>query len=392
MEPLDHHVEKLMMKKMHSRSFSSFILLAVCQFALLFPGISSLIAQVVPETVQQINYVKNPPYPEAMEPQLPLQVYDASFAKILGEHPALIHLAQGFGFTEGPVYLQVKGSEGGHLFFTDQINDNINLIEWHGLGSFNTITPSSWSTPVIYRHPSSIADGQTGDLEGNLLTAETTGRRVSITTHDGKVSTLAGSYDGKPLNSPNDLVVKSDGSVWFTDPSYGSLQFPQEALLSNNVYRYDPKSKELTVVTGKLQMPNGIAFSPDEKILYIIDSGAIQAPRTYYYDKPHTIYAFDVSKDGKTISNQRVFANVYPGFPDGMRLDSDGNVYSGALDGIHVFNPAGKMIGKIQLPKQTANLTFGGKDNNILFICSSDSVWAIKLNAKGAKPVPQVDR
>jgi gluconolactonase len=163
--------------------------------------------------------------------------------------------------------------------------------------------------------------------------------------------------------------------VWFTDPSYGSLQFPQEAELPNNVYRYDPATKKLTVVTGDLQMPNGIAFSPDEKILYIIDSGAIQSPRTYYYNKPHTIYAFDVAPDGKTISNQRVFANVYPGFP-----------------GIHVFNPKGKMIGKIQLPKQTANLTFGGRDNNILFICSSDSVWAIKLNTKGAKPVPQIDR
>jgi gluconolactonase len=186
--------------------------------------------------------------------------------------------------------------------------------------------------------------------------------------------------------------VKSDGSVWFTDPSYGSLQFPQEAELPNNVYRWDPQSKKLSVVTGDLQMPNGIAFSPDEKTLYIIDSGAIQAPRTYYFNKPHTIYAFDVAPDGKTVSNQREFAVVSPGFPDGMRLDERGNVYSGALDGIHIFNPKGKLIGKIKLPKQTANLTFGGRDNNILFICSSDSVWAIKLNTKGAKPVPQIDR
>lgn len=352
--------------------------------------VSSTPAQKV--EIGNLAYEKNPPYPEAQNPQLPLQVYDDEFAEILGKEPKLIHLANGFGFTEGPVYLQVKNSPEGYLVFTDQINDNINLIRWHGLSPYNTITPASWSEPVIFRHPSSIADGQTADLEARLLTAETTGRRVSITHHDGRVETLAGSYDGKPLNSPNDLVVKSDGSVWFTDPSYGSLQFPQEAELPNNVYRYDPATKKLTVVTGDLQMPNGIAFSPDEKTLYIIDSGAIQAPRTYYYNKPHAIYAFDVAPDGKTISNQRVFAVVYPGFPDGMRLDERGNVYSGALDGIHVFNPKGKMIGKIQLPKQTANLTFGGRDNNILFICSSDSVWAIKLNTKGAKPVPQIDR
>lgn len=343
------------------------------------------------DVVDRVAYENNPPYPEAQNPQLPLEVYDPAFAEILGREPKLVHLAKGFGFTEGPVFLSVKGTEEGYLIFTDQINDNINLIRWHGRKPYHTITPASWSPPVIFRHPSSIADGQTADLQANLLTAETTGRRVSITTRDGQVKTLVGSYDGKPLNSPNDLVVKSDGSVWFTDPSYGSLQFPQDAVLPNNVYRYDPKTKELTVITGKLQMPNGIAFSPDEKILYLIDSGAIQAPRTYYFDKPHAIYAFDVAPDGKTISNQRLFATIYPGFPDGMRLDSNGNVYSGALDGIHVFNPAGKMIGKIHLPKQTANLTFGGRDNNILFICSSDSVWAIQLNATGAKPVPQID-
>jgi len=378
----------MMLIFMNTRNLSHLFLLVTSLLA----GHSELCGQVVSEPVEKIQYVKNPPYPEEQNPQLPLQVYDPAFAKILGEHPVLVHLAQGFGFTEGPVYLQVKDTEEGYLLFTDQINDNINLIRWHGLKPYNTITPASWSAPVIFRHPSSIADGQTLDQEGNLLTAETTGRRVSITTRDGVCKTLAGSYEGKPLNSPNDVVVKSDGSVWFTDPSYGSLQFPQEALLPNNVYRYDPKSKEITVVTGKLVMPNGIAFSPDEKILYIIDSGAIQAPRTYYFDKPHTIYAFDVSKDGKTISNQRVFAVVYPGFPDGMRLDSEGNIYSGSLDGIHVFNPEGKMIGKIQLPKQTANLTFGGKENNILFICSSDSVWAIKLNAKGAKAIPTISQ
>lgn len=333
---------------------------------------------------------KNPPYPVSKTPQLPIEVYAPEFAEIVGTHPKLIHLAKGFGFTEGPVYLSVDGGDEGYLLFTDQINDNILIMRWHGLHPYNQITPLSWSTPVVFRHPSSIADGQTADLEARLLTAETTGRRVSITEHNGEVKTLVGFYQGKPLNSPNDLVVKSDGTVWFTDPGYGCLQFPQECYLPNNVYRFDPKTNEIEAIIETLKMPNGIAFSPDEKILYVIDSGAIQAPRTYYEKYPHAIYAYDVNADGKSVSNQRLFTVVSPGFPDGMRLDSNGNIYVGALDGIQVFNPQGKLIGKLLMPKETANLTFGSKDNNVLFICSSDSVWAIKLNAKGAKPVPQI--
>jgi gluconolactonase len=333
------------------------------------------------------HIVNHPDYPIADTPQLPLVVYDKEFSDILGDKPQLVHLAQGFGFTEGPVYFSLPNSEEGYLLFTDQLNDNIDMIRWHGLQPFNQIHPLSWSDAVVFRHPSNIADGQTADLEGRLLSAETTGRRVSITESDGNVSTLVGFYQGKPLNSPNDLVVKSDGTVWFTDPSYGSLQFPQESYLPNNVYRFDPKTKDLKPVIEDLKMPNGIAFSPDEKILYVIDSAAIQAPRTYYEHLPHAIYSYDVVT-GDTLANKRLFAVISPGFPDGMRLDIQGNIYVGALDGVHVLNPSGKLIGKILLPKETANLTFGSKDNNVLFICSSDSVWAIKLNTKGAKPVP----
>lgn len=337
-----------------------------------------------------LSAIENPPpYPADASPQLPLEVYSNEFAAILGEKPKLVLLATGFGFTEGPVYFADKqNSESGYLLFTDQLNDNINMIRWNGLRPFNQISAFSWSAPAIFRHPSNIADGQTADLEGRLLSAETTGRRVSITESDGTVRTLVGMFQGKPLNSPNDLVVKSDGTVWFTDPSYGCLQFPQECYLPNNVYRFDPKSGDLTVVISDLKMPNGIAFSPDEKILYVIDSAAIQAPRTYYENNPHAIYAYDVDITGKTLSNKRTFAVISPGFPDGMRLDKKGNIYVGALDGVQVLDPQGKLIGKILLPKETANLTFGGKDNNVLFICSSNSVWAIKLYTQGAKPVP----
>jgi gluconolactonase len=338
-----------------------------------------------------VSSIDNAPrYPIAETPQLPLVVYDDAFAEILGQQPKLVHLADGFGFTEGPIYLSLKDSEEGYLLFTDQINDNILIMRWHGLLPYNQITQLSWSKPVVFRHPSSIADGQTLDLEGRLLTAETTGRRISITDFNGQVKTLVGLYQGKPFNSPNDVVVKSDGTVWFTDPSYGCLQFPQECYLPNNVYRYDPKNEKLDAVITDLKMPNGIAFSPDEKLLYVIDSGAIQAPRTYYEKYPHAIYAYDVNEAGSTVANQRLFAVVSPGFPDGMRLDQQGNIYVGARDGVQVFNPQGKLIGKIQMPKETANLTFGGKDNNILFICSSDSIWAIKLNASGAKKIPVI--
>lgn len=334
-----------------------------------------------------------PAYPIASTPQLPLEIYAPEFKAILGEKPQLIHLAKGFGFTEGPVYLGVEEEkEAGYLLFTDQINDNIWVMRWHGLQPFNQITELSWDAPVIFRHPSNIADGQTLDLQGRLLTAETTGRRVSITDREGNVRTLVGFYEGKPLNSPNDLVVKSDGSIWFTDPGYGCLQFPQECYLPNNVYRYDSETKELTAVITDLKMPNGIAFSPDEQLLYVIDSGAIQSPRTYYERYPHAIYVYDVVGGGKRVANRRLFAEVKPGFPDGMRLDASGNIYVGALDGVQVFNPKGDLIGKILLPKETANLTFGSKDNNVLFICSSDSLWAIKLNAKGAKPIPHIYR
>ena len=320
---------------------------------------------------------------------LPLEIDDDEFSKILGEKPSFVLLCNGLGFSEGPVYLSAgKGSEDGWLVFTDMVNDKINIIKWNGVQPFNAIRNLSWSQVATFRDPASRAIGQTADLDGNLLTAEMASRRVSITAKDGSVRTLVSNYKGVPLNSPNDLVVKSDGSVWFTDPNYGSLKYPQESSLPCNVYRYDPTSKNLSVVISDLMMPNGIAFSPDEKLLYVIDSGASQASYTYHKNWPHDIHVYEVSPDGKGIQNGKILTTVSPGFPDGMRLDTHGNLYVGALDGVHVYNPSGKLMGKILLPRQTSNLTFGGKDNNILFICSSDALWAMKINAHGAKPVP----
>jgi gluconolactonase len=345
--------------------------------------------------------INSPEYPESESPQLTVQAFDQEFAEIVGRTPNLIPIATGFGFTEGPVFLKDPKGPGGMLLVTDQIHNSIYSIRWNGLDAKGTMTSSSWQEPRLFRNPSGVADGQTPDLQGNLLTAETTGRRVSITrsfaanlkSPEPQAPSLVDHYQGKPLNSPNDLVVKSDGTVWFTDPSYGSFQFPpQPAELPNNVYRYDPSTKQLTVVEPGLVMPNGIAFGPGEKTLYIIDSGAIQGPRTYFSYLPHRIYRYDVSRDGRSLENKSLYANVSPGFPDGMRLDEKGNVYVGTLEGIHVLNPQGKLIGKFLMAKQTANLAFGGVDNNILFITSSNTVWAVKLNTRGLVPVRTIPR
>ena len=358
-------------------------------------GAACLPGSPVAKECRDLRIVNNPPYPQSESPQLTVQALDPAFEAIVGRTPQLVPLATGFGFLEGPVYLNDRQGPGGLLFITDQIHNSIYSMRWNGLVN-GQITTSSWEKPQLFRNPSGVADGQTSDLQGNLLTAETTGRRVSITRSiqnnlnnpDPQAPTLVGEYQGKRLNSPNDLVVKSDGSVWFTDPSYGSLQFPpQPAELPNNVYRYDPVTRQLSVVEPGLVMPNGIAFGPGEKTLYLIDSGAIQGPRTYFPYLPHRIYVYDVSSDGRRLTNKRLFANVSPGFPDGMRLDEKGNVYVGTLEGIHVLNPQGRLIGKFLMAKQTANLSFGGAENNVLFIGSSNSLWAVKLNTRGLVPV-----
>ena len=359
-------------------------------------GADCLPGSPVAKACRDLVITNSPEYPESESPQLTVQALDPAFEEIVGRTPKLIPLATGFGFTEGPVFLKDRKGSGGMLFVTDQIHNSIYSMRWNGLDAKGAITPASWQAPRLFRNPSGVADGQTPDLQGHLLTAETTGRRVSITrdfaanlkSPDAQAPSLVDRYQGKPLNSPNDLVVKSDGTVWFTDPTYGSLQFPpQTAQLPSNVYRYDPAGKQLTVVEPDLMMPNGIAFGPGEKTLYIIDSGAIQGPRTYFSYLPHRIYVYDMSKDGKTLLNKRLFADVSPGFPDGMRLDEGGNVYVGTLEGIHVLNPRGKLIGKFLMAKETANLTFGGVDNNILFIGSSNSLWAVKLKTRGLVPV-----
>jgi gluconolactonase len=234
----------------------------------------------------------------------------------------------------------------------------------------------------VFRKPSGFANGNSRDRQGRLITCEHGGRRVSRTEPDGQVTTLASSYQGKKLNSPNDIVCKSDGSIWFTDPTFGILGWYEggkaEPELPTNVYRWDPSGKLEVVAEGLLQ-PNGLAFSPDESILYIVESRAV----------PRKILAFDV-KNRKELSNRRVLIDAGPkGTPDGFRVDTDGNLWCGwgmgeaGLDGVHVFNPAGKLIGRIDLPERCANVCFGGVQRNRLFMAASTSLYSLYVNTQG---------
>ena len=182
------------------------------------------------------------------------------------------------------------------------------------------------------------------------------------------------------LNSPNDVVVKSDGSVWFTDPSYGHLQdFRPEPQIGDYVYQLDPVAGLLAVVADSFDKPNGLAFSPDETILYVGDSGANQEPGSYYPGRPHHIKAFDVI-DGRRLAGERLFCVTTPGFPDGIKVDAEGRVYASSFGGVQVFSPDGDLLGEIALPG-AVNFTFGGPDRNVLFITTDDAVWAAVLQA-----------
>jgi gluconolactonase len=243
----------------------------------------------------------------------------------------------------------------------------------------------------VYREPSGKANGNTRDRQGRLVTCESGGRRVVRTELDGTRTVLAEHAQGKRLNSPNDVVVKSDDTVWFTDPDYGILsdytgdKAPSE-IGACNVYRIDPRAAEagrglasLSVVSGDMVKPNGLAFSPDERILYVADSGA-----SHDLDGPHEIVAFDVTDDG-ALRNRRVFAVVEPGVPDGLRVDVDGNVWTSAADGVHCITPDGQLIGTVRVPETVTNLTFGGPKRNRLFITAGGSIYAVFVGTRGAQ-------
>jgi gluconolactonase len=238
----------------------------------------------------------------------------------------------------------------------------------------------------VFRSPSNYSNGNTRDREGRLLTCEHDARRVTRTEHDGSITVLMDSFQGKKLNAPNDVVVASDGAIWFTDPGYGIDGYYEghkdTAELPRNVYRLDPNSGNATVVADDFTRPNGLAFSPDEKKLYIIDTGIT-------HGGPSHMRVFDVS--GDKLANGKVFAEDFaPGFTDGVRTDTDGNVWCSMgwadpkEDGVRCYAPSGELIGKIHLPETCANLCFGGKRRNRLFMAASTSVYAVYVDDQGA--------
>lgn len=277
---------------------------------------------------------------------------EAEFRKIVSPDARVEKLASGFRFTEGPVWFE---KDGGFLIFSD-IPAN-ELKKW---------TPNGLTT---FRNPSQNANGNTIDLQGRLVTSEHSGRRVSVTLDDGKVETIIDQFQGKKFNSPNDVVVKSDGTLWFTDPDYGLGGKPQE-IEGNWVFRHDPKTQKTTALVKDFDKPNGLCFSPDETRLYVADSG-----------RPKHIRVFEVQ--GDSLGEGKVFCKIDNGGPDGIRSDSQGRVWSSAGDGVHIFAPDGKLIAKILVPEGPANLCFGGKDFKTVFITARTGLYKISVNVAG---------
>ena len=294
------------------------------------------------------------------------EVYDPRFRRLHIATARLDKLYSDCRWAEGPAYFPA----GRYLVWSDNPNNRmLRYDECSGQVS-------------VFRNPSNYSNGNTVDRSGRLVSCEHGGRRVSRTEFDGRVITLADSYGGKRLNSPNDVVVKSDGSIWFTDPSYGidsdyeghKAESEQKA---NRVYRVDPQSGTVTIVADDFVQPNGLAFSPDEKILYIVDTG-----RTHRDDAPAHMRKFAVSDDGK-LSGGEVFADCTAGLFDGFRLDTAGRIWTSAADGIHCYDPDGTLIGKIRVPEIVANVCFGGEKRNYLYICGTTSLYGIRLPVNG---------
>ena len=302
-----------------------------------------------------------------------VEVLDDRFAAIKLGTAAVERLWTGGRWLEGPVWF----GDGRFLLFSDIPNNRI--LRWE----------EASGNVTEFRAPSSNTNGNTRDRQGRLVSCEHDSRRVTRTEHDGTVTVLMDGFEGKPLNAPNDVVVKSDGSVWFTDPGYGILMEYEghvaESELPTNVYRLDPESGEAVAAAGDFVRPNGLCFSPDESLLYVVDTGASHTP-----GGPRHIRVFDVV-DGLRLENGRVFADMAPGTSDGIRTDRDGNLWASAgwggegFDGVHCFAPDGTCIGRIHLPEAASNLCFGGRKKNRLFITASQSLYALYVEARGAQ-------
>ena len=297
------------------------------------------------------------------------EIIDNRFArKVLGS-ARLEELHSGSRWTEGPVWF----SDHDCLYFSDIPNQRVLRY----LAADNSIS--------TYQQPSNFANGHTRDRQGRLISCQHGTRSVTRMEADGSVTMLADSFEGRKLNSPNDVVVRSDGSIWFTDPSYGILSdyegyaAPQEQPV-RGVYRIDGETGAISLMVGDFVQPNGLAFSPDESVLYVADSGASHDPNA-----PRHIRAFAVEGGGHRVRDLGPFAVIDKGVPDGFRLDTDGWIWCSAADGVQVFDETGKLCGRIRVPQTVSNLTFGGPRRNRLFITATTSLYALYVNARGAQ-------
>ncbi len=283
-----------------------------------------------------------------------MTLIEHSMERVVDPGSVVQRIATGMQFVEGPVWMR-----DGYLVFSDIPGDELKKYTVDG--------------PVeTFRAPSAHANGNTLDRLGRLITCQHGGRQVVIQETDGEIRTLVDRVDGKRFNSPNDVVVRADGSIWFTDPDYG-VKKEQRELESCDVYCYDPTTRRLKVVASDFEKPNGLCFSPDESKLYIADSGSA-----------HHIRVFEVAPD-HSLRNGKLFATIEPGVPDGIRVDESGRLFSTAGDGIHIFDPEGKLIGKIPVSETPANLCFGGADRKTLFITAKTSLYRIDLRTRGGR-------
>jgi gluconolactonase len=293
-------------------------------------------------------------------------IRDPRFSKLIHGNAHLEQLWTGGRWCEGPAWF----AAGKYLVWSDIPNDR--LMRWDE-------TDGSVS---VFDHPCGFHNGHTADAQGRLVSCEHGGRRVSRIEHDGSVSVLADAFEGKKLNSPNDVVVKGDGSVWFTDPSYGidsdyEGHAAPSAIGARNVYRVAPDGDVRLVIDDMVQ-PNGLAFSPDESLLYVADTGQTHVP-----DCSPKIRVYPVAADGAGVGEGRDFVVSDCGLFDGFRIDTNGNIWSSAGDGVHCFSPEGELLGKIRVPEVVANLCFMGPKRNRLAICATTSLYAIYVNARG---------
>jgi gluconolactonase len=295
------------------------------------------------------------------------EVLDPAFKQCLIGHARVERLWTGARWAEGPAWF----GGGRYLVFSDIPNNRLMRFDE---------TDSSMS---VFRQPSNNSNGNTTDREGRLVTCEHLGRRVTRTEHDGSMTLLADRYQGKRFNSPNDVVVKSDGTIWFTDPSYGILADYEGGKAGSeigacHVYRIDPATGDVTIVADDFVKPNGLAFSRDESILYVADTGISHDP-----NGPKHIRAMQVHGNGASLGKSKVFADCTSGLFDGFRVDADDRIWASAADGVHCYLPGGTLIGKIRIPELVANVCFGGAARNRLFICGCTSLYSVFLAING---------